>query len=117
MKIAHVFDGRIIAFYDESNPPHSFKGRLLPVVEPERPSDKDGISWVVKPNVFDDRVELAWVEVPWTPEEREAVDNVAETSRIRTTLEALRAGQGTAAERLARLERVVGHLCKLTLQA
>ncbi len=117
MNLAHVVDGRVLAIYPSEQAPRSFKGSLLPVVETERPAAKDGISWVVKPTVFDDRVELAWVEMPWTAAEQEAIDNAAETSRIRAIMEALRAGQGTAAERLARLERVVGHLCKLTLQA
>jgi hypothetical protein len=117
MNLAHVMDGVVLAIYPSQKAPRSYKGELLPVVETERPAPKDGSSWAVNPVVFEDRVELAWVDVPWTAEEREAVDNVAEISRIRTIIEALRTGQGTAAERLARLERVVGHLCKLTLQA
>lgn len=56
------------------------------------------------------------VAVPLSVEELDAIESVAETARIRAIMEALRSGQGTAAERLARLERVVGHICKLTLQ-
>lgn len=55
--------------------------------------------------------------VPLSVEELDAIASAAETERIRTIMENLRSGQGTAAERLARLERVVGHICKLTLQA
>ncbi len=117
MKLAHVLDGRIVAFYDEATPPHSFKGKLLPIFDTERPADKTGIQWSKRYEPFEDRVEVKWIEEVLSPEQQEFIDNVAETARIRTIMEALRTGQGTAAERLARLERVVGHLCKLTLQA
>lgn len=117
MKLAHVLDGRIVAFYDESNPPQSFKGKLLPVVDTERPPEKAGSTWSKHWEVFEDRVEVRWLDVPLSAEEQATAEDIAETARIRTIMEALRSGQGTAAERLARLERVVGHLCKLTLQA
>lgn len=117
MKLAHVLDGRIVAFYDESNPPQSFKGKLVPVVETDRPPEKDGFTWSNHWEVFEDRVEMRWVDVPLSAEEQDAVETLAETSRIRAVMDALRSGQGTAAERLTRLERVVGHLCKLTFQA
>ena len=117
MKLAHVLDGRIVAFYDESNPPQSFKGKLVPVVETERPADKPGIQWSKRYELLENRVELKWSEDVLTAEQQEFIDNLDETARIRTIMEALRAGQGTAAERLARLERVVWHICKLTIQA
>lgn len=118
MRIAHVMDGAVLAIYPSDQAPNSFKGKLLPVAESERPGPpKSGQKWFVKPVVFEDKVELTWVEVPLNAEELEALDNVEETDRLRAVMEALRAGQGTAAERLARLERVVGHLCKLTFQA
>lgn len=116
MNLAHVVGGVVLAIYPSEQAPRSFKGALLPVVETERPAAREGFSWVAQHNVFDDRVELSWIEVPWTAEQQEAADNEAETAQIRTIMEALRSGQGTAAERLARLERVVGHICKLTLQ-
>lgn len=117
MKLAHILGGRILAIYPKDQPPRSYKGVLLPVVETERPADNPGSKWVLQGTVFDDRVELGWVAVPLSAEEQESIDNVAETVQIRTIMDALRTGQGTAAERLARLERVVWHLCKLTFQA
>ena len=115
MTFAHVYDGRIVATYEDGQQPRSYKGKMLPVVEAKRPPDKAGSTWSKLWEVFEDRVEARWADVPLSTEEQEAVDNLAETSRIRSILDALRSGQGTAAERLARLERVVGHLCKLTL--
>lgn len=115
MNIAHVFDGRVVAVYDESQKPRSFKGKLLPLTENKRPADKVDSRWSQRYEVFEDRVELLWSEEALTADDQTTVDNLAETSRIREIMAALRAGEGTAAERLARLERVVGHLCKLTL--
>lgn len=117
MTFAHVYDGRIVATYDDGQQPKSFKGRMLPVVETERPPDKPGVAWSRRYEAFEDRVEVRWVDVPLSAEEQDAVEALAETARIGTVMDALRTGQGTAAERLARLERVVGHLCKLTLKA
>lgn len=117
MTFAHVYDGRVVATYDDGQQPRSFKGKMLPVVETERPPDKAGSTWSKWWEVFEDRVELRWMDVPLSVDEQAAVETLAETARIRAVMDALRAGQGTAAERLARLERVVGHLCKLTFQA
>lgn len=117
MTFAHVYDGRIVATYRDGQQPQSYKGKMLPFVETERPPEKAGSTWSKHWEVFEDRVEVRWVDVPLSAEEQDAVETLAETSRIRTVMDALRAGQGTAAERLTRLERVVGHLCKLTFQA
>lgn len=117
MTFAHVYDGRIVATYADGQLPRSYKGKMLPVVETERPPDKAGVAWSQRYEAFEDRVEVRWMDVPLSAEEQDAVEALAETSRIRTVMDALRTGQGTAAERLARLERVVGHLCKLTFQA
>lgn len=117
MRTAHVLNGAILAIYASDQVPQSFKGQLLPVFETEQPPDESGSTWSVKPLVFQDRVELSWVRVTLSAEQKEAADNAEETNRIRTVLAGLRSGDGTAAERLARLERVVGHLCKLTIQA
>lgn len=117
MTFAHVYDGRVVATYADGQQPRSYKGKLLPVIETERPPDKAGFAWSKHYEAFDDRVEVRWVDMPLSAEEQESIDNVAETDRIRTIMVALLTGQGTAAERLARLERVVGHLCKLTFKA
>lgn len=115
MNIAHVFNGKIVAVYDESQQPLSFKGKLLPIIETPRPADKVGSKWSQHYEVFEDRVELLWFEEVLTSSEQETIDNSAETARIREIIAVLRAGEGTATARLVRLERVVGHLCKLTL--
>lgn len=117
MNLAHVVNGQIVAIYPEGRAPVSYKGKLLPVSESEQPKDKPGVAWRKHFEVFEDRVELRWLEETLSTEEQATAEDIAETARIRTIMEALRSGQGTAAERLARLERVVGHLCKLTLQA
>jgi hypothetical protein len=113
MNIAHVLNGKVVAVYDESQQPLSFKGKLLPFIETPRPAGKVGSKWSQHYEVFEDRVELLWFKEVLTASEQETVDNLAETSRIREVMAALRTGEGTAAERLVRLERVVGHLCKL----
>lgn len=69
------------------------------------------------PSIFDDRVELRWEEQPLSTDEQDSVATVEENARIRLIMDALRTGQGTAAERLTRLERVVGHLVKLSIDA
>lgn len=115
--IAHVVDGFVRAFYTKGSEPTSFKGKMLPVVEDKRPDEKPGSKWVKETSIFDDRVELTWEECPLSTDEQDAIATSEENARIRLLMDALRTGQGTAAERLTRLERVVGHLVKLDIDA
>lgn len=116
MKNALVLDGRIMAVFEEDQVPLSYKGKLLPVVEVVEPAPKDGSKWQSVYEAFSDRVEQKWIAVALTTEEQAQLEEVVETSRLRAMMDALRAGQGTVGERLARLERVVAHLCRITLK-
>lgn len=117
MKIAHTVDGSVAAVYEFGSQPTSFKGKMVPVVEAKRPEDRAGSAWDKALVVFEDRVEIRWEERPLSADELSAIAVAEENSRIRGLMDALRAGQGTAAERLARLERVVAHLVKLEIGA
>ena len=117
MNLAHVIDGFVRAYYRKGSEPTSFKGKLLPVVEDEKPENKPGSKWVEVPSIFDDRVELRWEEQPLSIDEQDAIATAEENDRIRSLIGELRTGQGTAAERLIRLERVVSHLVKLSIDA
>lgn len=83
MTFAHVYDGRIVATYQDGQQPQSYKGKLLPCVETKRPPEKAGSTWSKHWEVFEDRVEVRWADVPLSAEEQDAVETLAETSRIR----------------------------------
>lgn len=58
------------------------------------------------------RVTRSLVAVPLSADELSEAAAISEIDQVRAVLDALRAGAGTAGERLARIERVVGHICR-----
>lgn len=107
---AHVFDNRLIRFYADSEPlPSSYKGEMVDVIRDVEPAydpateklDEAPIDLSQRP------ITIHWVRRKLTAEELAARADAEETRAIRLVLENMKAGEGTVAVRLARVERVL----------